>query len=192
MSSVESLISPPTKHAGLLRWVEEMVELCEPESIVWCNGSDQEWSQLCEQMVRQGTLIRLNPEKHPNSFLARSVPSDVARLEDRTYICSQREVDAGPTNNWHPPQAMRAKLKSKFKGSMRGRTLYVVPFCMGPLDSPLALLGVEITDSPYVVVNMKIMCHMGDRVWEKLQEEVEFLPCLHSVASFSNRAVMFC
>ncbi len=181
VSCQERMGSSPTKHARVMEWVERIVELCEPEKVVWCDGSDREWNELCEGMVQRGTLIRLNQEKHPNSFLARSVPSDVARVEDRTFICSRREVDAGPTNHWYAPEAMRAKLREKFRGCMRGRTLYVVPFCMGPLDSPLALVGVELTDSPYVVVNMKIMCHMGTKVWEKLDSDIDFLPCLHSV-----------
>ncbi len=181
VSCQERMGSSPTKHARVMEWVERIVELCEPEKVVWCDGSDREWNELCEGMVQRGTLIRLNQEKHPNSFLARSVPSDVARVEDRTFICSRREVDAGPTNHWYAPEAMRAKLREKFRGCMRGRSLYVVPFCMGPLDSPLALVGVELTDSPYVVVNMKIMCHMGTKVWEKLDSDIDFLPCLHSV-----------
>lgn len=180
MSAAE-LVGAPTNHARLLEWIEGLVQLCEPDSIHWCDGSDREWHDLCELMVERGTLIRLNPDKHPNSFLARSVQSDVARVEERTFICSRREVDAGPTNHWHEPNSMRTLLKEKFRGCMRGRTMYIVPFCMGPLDSPLALVGVEVTDSPYVVVNMKIMCHMGNKVWEKLDGDQDFLPCLHSV-----------
>ncbi len=181
MSVLNGTEKATTEHAGLLAWVEEMVELCEPDEVRWCDGSDAEWNELSELLVQRGTFIRLNPEKHPNSYLARSMPSDVARVEDRTFICSRREVDAGPTNNWREPKAMRALLKEKFRGCMRGRTMYIVPFCMGPLDSPLAMTGVEITDSPYVVVSMKIMCHMGTRVLKKLGSDGEFLPCLHSV-----------
>ncbi len=181
MSTEVSASSPLTAHERLIEWVNSYVQLCEPEEVHWCDGSQAEWDQLCELMVQKGTLIRLNPNQHPNSFLARSAPSDVARVEDRTFICSRRENDAGPTNNWHPPEAMRAKLTEKFRGSMRGRTMYVVPFCMGPLDSPLGLVGVQLTDSPYVVINMRIMCHMGARVWDKLGDNGTFLPCLHSV-----------
>ncbi len=148
MQTAMSRTAPPVQHDRLVKWVEEIMQLCEPEEVVWCDGSDREWHELCELMVAKGTLIRLNPEKHPNSFLARSVPSDVARVEDRTYICSRREVDAGPTNNWFDPKEMRTKLREKFQGSMRGRTMYVVPFCMGPLDSPLSLLGLKSPTRP--------------------------------------------
>jgi phosphoenolpyruvate carboxykinase (GTP) len=181
MEQSDLLKDAPVRHPKLLAWIEQVVAMCQPSAIHWCDGSEEEWSQLCELMVHKGTLTRLNPKKHPNSFLARSAPSDVARVEERTFICSRRAVDAGPTNNWRDPKAMRQLLSEKFRGSMRGRTLYVVPFCMGPLDSPLALVGVELTDSPYVVVNMKIMCHMGQRVWRKLDQGIDYLPCLHSV-----------
>lgn len=171
----------PILHKGLATWVRETAALCKADSIQWCDGSQQEWDQLTAALMDSGTFRQLNPELHPNSFLARSNPSDTARVEDRTFICSLREVDAGPTNNWESPELMRRKLIDKFRGCMTGRTLYVVPFCMGPLESPLALIGVELTDSPYVVVNMRIMCHMGEDVLQKLGCDGDFIPCLHSV-----------
>lgn len=170
-----------TNHSALLSWVEETRALCEPEEVHWCDGSDAEWQRLCEMLVERRTFLRLNPEKRPNSFLARSAPSDVARVEDRTFICSERQSDAGPTNNWRPPAEMKATLGEKFHGSMRGRTMYVVPFCMGPLDSPLALIGVQLTDSAYAVVNMQIMAHMGAKALAKLGADGSFVRCLHSV-----------
>lgn len=168
-------------HKDLATWVMETAALCNADSTQWCDGSQAEWDSLTTKLVEAGTFTRLNPEQHPNSFLARSNPSDTARVEDRTFICSLREVDAGPTNNWRHPDIMRRKLTEKFKGCMSGRTMYVVPFCMGPIDSPLALIGVELTDSPYVVVNMRIMCHMGADVLQKLGSDGDFIPCLHSV-----------
>jgi phosphoenolpyruvate carboxykinase (GTP) len=183
----------PTTHAGLLKWVGEMTELCSPDAVQWCDGSQEEWNTLTELLVKQGTFLRLNPEKRPNSFLARSKPSDVARVEDRTYICVKRPDEAGPTNNWADPAEMKALLREKFRGSMKGRTMYVIPFCMGPLDSPLAKIGVEISDSAYVVVNMRIMCHMGLHVLKRLEDEASdvivkkrdghghFIPCAHTV-----------
>lgn len=170
-------------HAKLNEWVEKTSQWCEAAEVVWCDGSEQEWNRLTELLVSQGTFLRLNPEKHPNSFLARSHESDTARVEDRTFICSLRETDAGPTNNWRDPREMRNLLNDKFRGSMIGRTMYVVPFCMGPLDSPLALIGVQLTDSPYVVVSMKIMCHMGTKVLEKLGGSGGYIPCLHSIGA---------
>lgn len=170
-------------HSKLNEWVEKNRQWCEAANVVWCDGSEEEWNRLTDLLVSQGTFLRLNPQKHPNSFLARSHESDTARVEDRTFICSLRETDAGPTNNWRDPEEMRSLLKEKFRGSMQGRTMYVVPFCMGPLDSPLALIGVQLTDSPYVVVSMKIMCHMGAKVLAKLGDSGNYIPCLHSVGA---------
>ena len=177
------MINPNTTNEKLILWVEEMAELCQPDSIHWCDGTDQENQELCDLMVRKGTLTKLNPTKRPGCYLARSHPSDVARVEDRTFICSETEAEAGPTNHWADPFEMKKTMLERFKDCMKGRTLYVIPFAMGPLDSPLCKIGVEITDSPYVVVNMRIMTRMGRKVLAKLGAEGSFIPCMHSVGA---------
>ncbi|MCX2731385.1 phosphoenolpyruvate carboxykinase (GTP) [Saccharopolyspora sp. NFXS83] len=179
--TIPGLDQAPTRHARLLSWVREVAELTTPDRVVWCDGSQQEWTRLTDELVEAGTFTRL--EKKPNSFWAASDPTDVARVEERTFICSQERKDAGVTNNWKQPDEMKAIMTELYRGSMRGRTMYVIPFCMGPLEAEQPKLGVEITDSAYVVTSMHIMTRMGSKVLDKLGEDGEFVPALHSVGA---------
>ncbi|MBA2639186.1 MAG: phosphoenolpyruvate carboxykinase (GTP) [Nocardioidaceae bacterium] len=173
-----------SSHSGLQAWVDEVAELTQPDRVHWCDGSDEEWARLTDQLVDSGAFVRLCDEKKPNSFWCATDPKDVARVEDSTFICTRREADAGPTNNWMEPAEMRATMTELYRGSMRGRTLYVIPFVMGHLEANEPKFGVEITDSPYVVVSMRVMCRMGRKILDKLeQRELPFVPCLHSVGA---------
>ncbi len=177
------LIEDGTSLPELVKWVRETAELAKPDAVVWCDGSQAEWERLTGLLVENGTFTRLNPELRPNSFWCASDPGDVARVEDRTFICSERESDAGPTNNWIAPEEMRERFAEIFDGCMRGRVMYVVPFCMGPLGSSISRLGVEITDSPYVVVSMRIMTRMGTPALRAIEETGSFVRCVHSVGA---------
>lgn len=180
---IPGLDQAPTSHRELVDWVRGIAELTQPERVEWCDGSDAEWERLTSLLVEQGTFKRLNPEKRPNSFYAASDPADVARVESRTYICSEKEEDAGPTNNWIAPDEMRATFGELFQGAMKGRTMYVVPFCMGPLGGNISQLGVEITDSPYVAVSMRIMTRMGEGALRLIEERGSFVKAVHSVGA---------
>jgi phosphoenolpyruvate carboxykinase (GTP) len=175
---------PLSTNKHLLRWVQKMARLCRPEAIHWVDGSQREYDRLCERMVATGTLVKLNPKKWPGCYLARSDASDVARVEERTFICALSKEAAGPTNNWVNPFEMRKRLKGLFKGCMKGRTMYVLPFSMGPLGSPMSQIGVQLTDSPYVVASMRIMARIGTKVFRLIDDDFKrVVPCVHSVGA---------
>jgi phosphoenolpyruvate carboxykinase (GTP) len=183
-TAIKGLVGPaPTDNEKLLTWIAEAVELMQPEKVVFADGSQEEWDRLSAELVEAGTFIRLNDEKRPNSFLARSNPDDVARVESRTFICSEKEEDAGPTNNWADPVEMKKEMTEVYRGSMKGRTMYVVPFCMGPITDPEPKLGVQLTDSAYVVLSMRIMTRMGSEALEKIGTDGDFVRALHSVGA---------
>src|SRR5919106_2584569 len=182
-TTAAGLEDAPTSHPKLLAWVASVAELAQPERVHWCDGSDAEWTALTDALVEAGTLFRLDDAKKPNSFWARTDPSDVARVEERTFICSVDEADAGPTNNWRDPNEMKAEMIELYRGSMRGRTMYVIPFCMGPVQAENPMFGVEITDSAYVVCSMRIMARIGSDVLAKMGTDAPFVPCLHSVGA---------
>jgi len=179
-----TIAAPPTTNKHLIRWVEKMADLCQPDSIHWIDGSKAEYDYLCDQLIAAGTFTKLNQKLWPGCFYARSSPNDVARVEDRTFICSLSKDNAGPTNNWEDPFVMRKKLKVLFKGSMRGRTMYVLPYSMGPVGSPMSQIGVQLTDSAYAVVNMRIMARIGAPVFAEIdKDEKRVVPCMHSVGA---------
>ncbi|ADD40443.1 phosphoenolpyruvate carboxykinase (GTP) [Stackebrandtia nassauensis] len=181
--AIPGLDEAPTQHPKLREWVKQVAALTTPDTVVWCDGSDAEWQRLTDELVAAGTLVRLNEDRKPNSFWARTDPSDVARVEERTFICSVDEADAGPTNNWMAPDEMKATMTELYRGCMRGRTMYVIPFCMGPLTAESPMFGVELTDSPYVVTSMRIMARMGSGVLDAMGTEADFVPALHSIGA---------
>jgi phosphoenolpyruvate carboxykinase (GTP) len=182
-TTIPGLDTAPTTHTQLLAWVRDTAELTQPDRVEWVDGSAAEWARITDQLVAAGTFVRLNPDLKPNSFYSASDPSDVARVEDRTFICSRDQRDAGPTNNWMDPDDMKAILTERFRGSMRGRTMYVLPYCMGPLDAAEPMLGVEITDSLYVIASMHVMTRLGAKALELFTDDRDFVPGLHSLGA---------